>query len=156
MAVKVLVAGDGHVLSRLMVEALQREPGAGELEISTLDLPWPQEPAWEIAEVKEASGSEEELISALEGVEEFVTQLAPVTERVISSAEALRLIICNSEPPRPPDRRYERDDRLGAVRSDARRFRAGQHRPGRITRLRCSMRRARIWTSPGRGSGCLR
>lgn len=99
MAVRVLAAGDGHVRSRLMVEALEKELGAGELEIAALDLPWPQEPAREIAEVKEASGGEEEIISALEGVEALVTQLAPITERVISSADALRLIICTRGGP---------------------------------------------------------
>lgn len=99
MAVRVLAAGDGHVRSRLMVEALEKELKASELEIATLDLPWPQEPARDIAEVKEASGSEEELIPALAGVEALVTQLAPITERVISSAEALRLIICTRGGP---------------------------------------------------------
>lgn len=98
-AAKVLAAGDGHVHSRLMVEALEREMGAGEIEIATLDLPWPQQPSREVAEVNEASGEEDELISALEGAEVLVTQLAPVTERVLASADALRLVVCTRGGP---------------------------------------------------------
>lgn len=99
MAVKVLAAGDGHVRSRLLVEALERELGKRDLDISTLDLPWPGQPSHEIAEVNEASGDEDELISALQGVEVLITQLAPVTERVLESAPDLRLAVCTRGGP---------------------------------------------------------
>ena len=46
------------MLSELIVEALQRE-ARGALEVSTLDLPWPIEPFGPVAEVEEASGTEE-------------------------------------------------------------------------------------------------
>jgi D-3-phosphoglycerate dehydrogenase len=95
---KILVAGDRHVLSRLMIEALEQELGE-DLEISTLDFPWPVEPAGKIAEVEEASGSEEEVIEAADGAEVIVTQLAPITERVLSSLDELKLVVCTRGGP---------------------------------------------------------
>lgn len=97
--VRILAAGDGHVRSQLLSEALQRELAGGEVEVATLDLPWPEQPSREIAEVKEASGDEDELIPALEGVEVLVTQLAPVTEQVFASADELRLVVCTRGGP---------------------------------------------------------
>ncbi len=47
---KVLVAGDRHILSSLMVEALREELGE-DLDVATLDFEWPMEPHVEVAEV---------------------------------------------------------------------------------------------------------
>lgn len=95
---KILAAGDRHVLSSLLVEALEQELG-DELDITTLDFAWPQEPQKEIAEVKEASGSEEQVIEAAAGAEVLVTQLAPVTEKVLNSLDSLRLVMCTRGGP---------------------------------------------------------
>lgn len=95
---KALAAGDKFVLSGLISEALKLEVGE-KLEITSLDLPWPIEPFGEVAEVQEASGTEEQLIEALEGVEILVTQLAPVTRRVIESTDALRMVVCTRGGP---------------------------------------------------------
>src|SRR3712207_8822925 len=73
---KVLVAGDRHILSSLMVEALREELGEV-LDVATPDFEWPMEPHVEVAEDKEAAGSEEEVIAAGEGVEGVVIQVAP-------------------------------------------------------------------------------
>lgn len=89
---KILVAGDRHVLSRLMVEALQGELGE-DLDVATIDFDWPMEPHVDVAEVKEAAGSEEEVIAAGEGAEAIVTQLAPITEKVLDSLENLKLVV---------------------------------------------------------------
>ena len=89
---KILVAGDGHVLSRLMVEALKKELGGG-LEATTVDFDWPMRPHVEVAEVKEAAGSENEVIEAGRGAEVIVTQLAPITEKVLRSLGGLRLVV---------------------------------------------------------------
>lgn len=89
---KVLVAGDRHILSSLMVQALREELGE-DLEVTTIDFEWPMEPHVNVAEVKEAAGSEEEVIAAGEGAEVIVTQLAPITQKVLSSLEDLRLVI---------------------------------------------------------------
>jgi D-3-phosphoglycerate dehydrogenase len=95
---RVLAAGDQFVLSELIVEALQRE-ARGALEISTLDLPWPIEPFGQVAEVEEASGTEEQMIEAVNGVEVVVTQLAPLTARVLEAANNLRLVVCTRGGP---------------------------------------------------------
>ena len=86
------------MLSELIVGALER--GArGALEISTLDLPWPIEPFGRVAEVEEASGTEEQMIEAVRSVEVVVTQLAPLTARVLEAAEDLRLVVCTRGGP---------------------------------------------------------
>ena len=89
---KILVAGDRHILSSLMVEALEGELG-DDLDITTLDFGWPMEPHVDVAEVKEAAGSEEEVIAAGEGAEVIVTQLAPITQKVLGSLKDLKLVI---------------------------------------------------------------
>ena len=95
---KALAAGDRFVLSRLIVEALQREAGNA-LNLSTLDLPWPIEPFGHVAEVEEASGTEEQMVEVVGGIEVVVTQMAPLTSRVLESADALRLIVCTRGGP---------------------------------------------------------
>ena len=86
------------MLSELVVGALERE-ARGALEISTLDLPWPIEPFGRVAEVEEASGTEEQMIEAVRSVEVVVTQLAPLTARVLEAAEDLRLVVCTRGGP---------------------------------------------------------
>jgi D-3-phosphoglycerate dehydrogenase len=48
-------------------------------------------PFGKVAEVDEASGTEDEMIDALAGVEVCVTQMGPLTERILSAAPDLRL-----------------------------------------------------------------
>jgi D-3-phosphoglycerate dehydrogenase len=95
---KILAAGDRFVLSRLLAEALERELDQ-DLDIKTLEFEWPIEPFGRVAEVDEASGTEEQMMDALEGVEVIVTQMAPMTERVIGAADSLRLIVCTRGGP---------------------------------------------------------
>jgi len=71
-----------------MVEALEGELG-GDPEIVTMDFDWAREPHVDVAEVEEAAGSEEEIIARGEGAEVIVTQLAPITQKVLGSLESL-------------------------------------------------------------------
>jgi D-3-phosphoglycerate dehydrogenase / 2-oxoglutarate reductase len=87
---RVLAAGDHFVLNRLLIDALHREVPDG-LDVTELTLPWPVEPFGRIAEVDEASGSEEAMIDALRGVEICVTQMAPLTEKILDACPDLRL-----------------------------------------------------------------
>jgi D-3-phosphoglycerate dehydrogenase / 2-oxoglutarate reductase len=87
---RVLAAGDHFVLTELLVEAFARE-GPDGLEVSELTLGWPTEPFGRVAEVDEASGSEDQMIEALRGVEVCVTQMAPLTEKVLDASPDLRL-----------------------------------------------------------------
>ena len=86
----VLAAGDHFVRTNLLVDAL-REAVPDGLDVRELTLPWPVEPFGRVAEVDEASGSEEEMIEALDGVEVCVTQMAPLTKRVLDASPDLRL-----------------------------------------------------------------
>ncbi|MFI6477145.1 2-hydroxyacid dehydrogenase [Nonomuraea sp. NPDC050663] len=84
---RLLAAGDHFVLNSLFRQELQ----GYDLEIGELTLPWPVEPFGRVAEVREASGTEEQLIEALRGAEICVTQMAPLTERVLDASPDLRL-----------------------------------------------------------------
>ena len=89
---KILAAGDRFVLSRLLVEELEKELGE-DLDTANLDFGWPIEPFGRVAEVEEAAGSEDEVIEAGGGAEVIVTQLAPITEKVLTSLEDLELVV---------------------------------------------------------------
>jgi D-3-phosphoglycerate dehydrogenase / 2-oxoglutarate reductase len=86
----ILCAGDHFVLNRLLRDALRPELPR-DLDIRELTLPWPSEPFRAVAEVDEASGTEDEMAEALDGVEICLTQMGPLTEKVLESAPALRL-----------------------------------------------------------------
>lgn len=89
---RLLLAGDHFVLNSLLRDALAGTVGLAELELRELVLPWPVEPFGPVAEVREASGSEEAMIDALAGAEICLTQMGPVTERVLSASRSLRLV----------------------------------------------------------------
>ncbi|MDX6744202.1 2-hydroxyacid dehydrogenase [Actinocorallia sp. A-T 12471] len=90
MTIRILTAGDHFVLNSLFLEALRREI-PGDFETRELTLPWPLTPFGRVGEVNEASDVEDELIAALDGVDVCVTQMAPLTEKVLAAAPRLRL-----------------------------------------------------------------
>ncbi|MGR6915091.1 2-hydroxyacid dehydrogenase [[Actinomadura] parvosata] len=90
MTIRVLAAGDHFVQNRLLIDALRHAVPA-ELDFRELTLPWPVVPFGRVGEVDEASDVEEELIEALRGVEVCVTQMAPLTKRVLDASPDLRL-----------------------------------------------------------------
>ncbi|NUR47924.1 MAG: 2-hydroxyacid dehydrogenase [Hamadaea sp.] len=91
---RVLVAGDHFVTPGLVTAALEARRGRlGELDVRTHLGPWPRTPFGPVGEVDEASDIEDELISRLPGVEVLITQMAPLTERVLAAADDLRLVI---------------------------------------------------------------
>lgn len=95
-SVRVLAAGDHFVLPPLITAALGQE---ADCEVRELTLGWPLEPFGPVAEVGEASDAEEELITALDGTEVLVTQMGPVTARVLAACPALRLVVvCRGGP----------------------------------------------------------
>ncbi len=90
---KILLAGDNFVRNDVLARAITaRVPDAP--TFSTLALPWPQTPFGRVAEVDEASDRENELAAAVSDREVVITQMAPMTERVIAAARALKLIVC--------------------------------------------------------------
>ncbi len=91
MTVRVLAAGDHFVLPNLLTEALRASVDA-DLEIVEHSLEWPDVPFGPVAEVREASGTEDAIIEALQGVRVCVTQMAPITERVLRECPDLELV----------------------------------------------------------------
>ena len=98
MTTRILVAGDHFVLVSLLEQALRNEIKA-EPEFRELVLPWPDVPFGKVAEVDEASGTEEEMIEALRGEAICVTQMAPLTEKVLDSAPDLKLFVVSRGGP---------------------------------------------------------
>ncbi|MFD7027405.1 2-hydroxyacid dehydrogenase [Streptomyces sp. NPDC059917] len=92
MNTKVLAAGDHFVLPALLTEEVVRAAAPAAVEVSEIQLPWPHTPFGPVAEAIEASGTEEEMIEALRGVEVCVTQLAPLTERILAASPDLKLM----------------------------------------------------------------
>lgn len=96
--VPTLLAGDQFVLNSLLRDALVAEVG-DQVSIRELQYAWPVDPFGAVAEVKEAAGTEEQIIEALAGIEVIVTEMAALTRRVIENAPALRLIVvCRGGP----------------------------------------------------------
>ena len=93
MTTRVLAAGDHFVLPGLLADAVRDAAGqAGtKVEVTELTLPWPVEPFGPVAEVNEASGTEDEMIAALRDAEVCVTQMGPLTGRILDASPALRL-----------------------------------------------------------------
>ncbi|MFD9906307.1 2-hydroxyacid dehydrogenase [Streptomyces sp. NPDC059063] len=93
MSTTVLAAGDHFVLPRLLTDAVRRATdGLAAVDVRELTLPWPHTPFGPVGEVSEASGTEDELIAALQGAEVCVTQMAPFTERVLAACPDLKLV----------------------------------------------------------------
>jgi D-3-phosphoglycerate dehydrogenase / 2-oxoglutarate reductase len=93
---RVLAAGDEFVLPTLFDEALRAEPDVGDLDIAHLTAGWPHEPFGPVgpegARVEEASGTEDDLVAALDGARVCLTQMAPFTSRVFDAAPDLEMV----------------------------------------------------------------
>lgn len=89
----VLAAGDHFVRADRLAAAV-REHCTDELdlEVRELTLPWPDVPFGRVAEVDEASDAEDEMIAHLAGVRACVTQMGPVTARVLDACPDLRFV----------------------------------------------------------------
>jgi D-3-phosphoglycerate dehydrogenase / 2-oxoglutarate reductase len=92
MSTRILVAGDHFILPSIFADAIRAEVKTA-LEFREYRSPWPGVPFGEIGEVTEASGSEDEIIQALQGVSIYVANHAPLTKRILETAPDLRLAI---------------------------------------------------------------
>nr|WSY54922.1 2-hydroxyacid dehydrogenase [Streptomyces sp. NBC_00886] len=99
---RVVAAGDHFVLPSLITAAIAEELREHPFAASELTLGWPVEPFGTVAEVEEANDAEDELIDALRdggGAQVLVTQMGPVTERVLEACPDLRLVVvCRGGP----------------------------------------------------------
>jgi D-3-phosphoglycerate dehydrogenase len=89
--VPVLLAGDEFVLNRLLAEELATVAGADAWTLRELEFPWPTTPFGQVGEVDEAAGTEDQMIEALGGVRVCLTQLAPLTKRILDACPDLEL-----------------------------------------------------------------
>ncbi|QYM74973.1 NAD(P)-dependent oxidoreductase [Leucobacter luti] len=88
----ILAAGDRFIRSAHLRKSIERALAGRAADIREIEFPWPDAPFGRVAEVNEASGTEEQLIEALTGVTAIATQLAPITDRVLAASPELRLI----------------------------------------------------------------
>ena len=87
---RILAAGDHFVGPDLLEQALHAELDGA--EVTGLRWPWPVEPFGPVGGVEEASGTEQQVIEALDGATVSVTEMAPFTERVFENNPQLRLV----------------------------------------------------------------
>ncbi|MFP3989543.1 2-hydroxyacid dehydrogenase [Streptomyces sp. E11-3] len=95
MSTTVLAAGNHFIRPSLFTEAVRTAAGDLPLDVRELQFPWPHTPFGPVAEVIEASGSEEQMIKALQGVQICITEHGPLTERILANCPDLKLF-CTS------------------------------------------------------------
>ncbi len=94
---RLLVIGDHFISPSLMRSSLGEL--AERFDILEAATPFPLEPFHDIAEVREASGSEEQMIDRLQGVSICIAHHAPLTQRILEHAPDLKLfIVCRGGP----------------------------------------------------------
>lgn len=91
----IALIGDDFIKNELMEKAIREKLGKDK----TLDfrygfVNWPDEPFISGEEVKEYVGREDDVLKVTADAEIVVTQLAPITYRVISSSPKLKIIGC--------------------------------------------------------------
>ncbi|MFE4021863.1 2-hydroxyacid dehydrogenase [Streptomyces sp. NPDC059101] len=95
MTTTVLAAGNHFIRPGLFTAAVRKAAGDTPLEIREIQFGWPHTPFGPVAEVTEASGTEDQMIQALQGVEICVTEHGPLTERILANCPDLKLF-CTS------------------------------------------------------------
>ncbi|MEG9438241.1 2-hydroxyacid dehydrogenase [Edaphobacter sp. HDX4] len=94
---KLLLIGDHFISAELMRSKIDHLSSG--YTIHEASTPFPLEPFRNIAEVREASGSEEQMIDALQGASICIAHHAPLTQHVLSHTPDLRLfIVCRGGP----------------------------------------------------------
>ena len=89
---RILVAGDHFILPSIFADAIRAEVKSA-VEFCEYQSPWPGVPFGRIGEVTEASGSEDEIIDALQGVTIYVANHAPLTKKILEGAPNLKLAV---------------------------------------------------------------
>ncbi|MGG2460211.1 2-hydroxyacid dehydrogenase [Streptomyces sp. RGM 3693] len=95
MTTTVLAAGNHFIRPGLFSAAVRKAVGDTPLQIRELQFGWPHTPFGPVAEVNEASGTEDQMIQALQGIEICVTEHGPLTERILANCPDLKLF-CTS------------------------------------------------------------
>lgn len=94
---KFLVVGDGFVKSFLFVDVFRKYfPDA---EFVEHEIPWPNEPFYDTDEVKECSGTPDELMPLVKDADVLVVDTAPITEALLKAASKLKAVACTRGGP---------------------------------------------------------
>ncbi|HHZ04971.1 2-hydroxyacid dehydrogenase [Acetomicrobium hydrogeniformans] len=94
---KFLVVGDGFVKSFLFVDVFRKYfPDA---EFVEHEVPWPNEPFYDTDEVKECSGTPDELMPLVKDADVLVVDTAPVTKALLKAASKLKAVACTRGGP---------------------------------------------------------
>ncbi len=96
---KVLIAADRFVTAEVWKQHLREALPDFKLQFIVEESAWPDEPFLLGEEVNEYLGSEKRLAELARDVEVIVTQLAPITRRVLDSAKNLKIIGCSRTGP---------------------------------------------------------
>ena len=98
MTTEVAIIGDRFMLAAMFQSALEAACGS-EIRCRTMDLPWPDEPLHQIPHaegfenVREYSGTSEEVVTHLGSAPVMITHLAPLTASVFEQARQLEFVV---------------------------------------------------------------
>ena len=143
----IAIIGDRFMLPSMFEKALRQKCGE-DLEIRSLELPWPDEPMQHgyaepgMEGLKEYQGDADEVVAHVDGAEIAVTHLAPFSAGILARLPRLRLIAVSRGGPVNIDmdaaretansgRQHARPQRLGGGRIHHRRHacRNSPHHP---------------------------
>lgn len=97
---KIAVIGDKLVKQEIYEEVLRQHLDfVPDLKIEGFPVEWPDIPLQNGPEVKEFVGSEDEIIALIKDAEVFLTNVAPVTEKILRAAPKLKIIGCSRGGP---------------------------------------------------------
>jgi D-3-phosphoglycerate dehydrogenase / 2-oxoglutarate reductase len=126
MTRKVAVIGDRFMLSRMFEDALRERCKLYELDISTHDLPWPDEPMEHgyavqgMDGLKEYMGSADEVVSLSGDAEILVTQLAPLSASIMDRLPKLKFVAVSRGGPVNIDMKAARERGITVVNTPGR------------------------------------
>ena len=122
---KVAICGDFFMRADFFADAL-RDSVPGELELNTMELPWPDEAmhhgyeGGDLSGLKEFMGDPDEIAGFLEGAGIFVNHLAPVTGAMLDRLPELKLIAVSRGGPVNIDMAAARDRGVKVVNAPGR------------------------------------
>ena len=123
---KIAVIGDRFMLSSMFVDALHEHCKLTDLEISTHDLPWPDQPMEHGYEVKgmdglkEYMGSADEVVKLTGDAEILVTHLAPLSASIMERLPHLKFVAVSRGGPVNIDMKAARERGITVVNTPGR------------------------------------
>lgn len=123
---KIAVIGDRFMLSSMFVDALHEHCKLTDLDISTHDLPWPDQPMEHGYEVKgmdglkEYMGSADEVVKLTGDAEILVTHLAPLSASIMERLPNLKFVAVSRGGPVNIDMKVARERGITVVNTPGR------------------------------------